>query len=75
MQVICFQVHWLKKSMLACGKNMPKNNQFSIFCPEKINITQKKSAQISRKFTQKIKICPVTYPAKVDLFKLRISRF
>ena len=39
-----------KKSMLAYGKNMPQNNQFSNFCPEKKYITQKK---ILPKFLEK----------------------
>ena len=35
-------------------KNLPRNNQFSAFCPEKIKILpRKKSAQIFEKFTPK----------------------
>ena len=30
------QVHWLEKPMLVSGRIMPRNNQFSVFCPEKV---------------------------------------
>ena len=40
--------------MLAYGKNISKDNQFSVFCPEKNKYhREKKSAQILEKFTQK----------------------
>ena len=32
-----------KKPMLAYGKNMPRNNQFSVFCPEKIKYHPEKN--------------------------------
>ena len=35
VQGICGQVHWLKKPMLACGKNLPRNNQFSVLAQKK----------------------------------------
>ena len=46
LQIISGQVHWLKKPMLAYGKNMPRNNQFSGFLPRKNYILPRK------------KICP-----------------
>ena len=58
VQSICGQVYWLKKSMLAYGKHMPRNNQFSVFSPRK-NII----------FPRKI-ICPnfwKIYPKKQNL--------
>ena len=48
VQGICGQVHWLKKPMLAYGKNMSRNNQFSVFLPRK------------SKIWPKIKICPIS---------------
>ena len=35
MQGICGQGYWLKKPILAYGKNMPRNNQFSGFLAQK----------------------------------------
>ena len=42
VQGICGQVHWLKKPMLACGKNMPRNNHFSVFWLRKGKILPRK---------------------------------
>ena len=42
VQGICGQVHWLKKPMLDYGKNMPRNNQFSVFLSEKNKILPRK---------------------------------
>ena len=39
VQGISGRVQWLKKPMLAYGKNMPKNNQFSVLCKEKVKNT------------------------------------
>ena len=58
MQGICGQVHWHKKPMVAYGKNMPKNNQFSVFLPRKSKILPRKI------------ICPFfwnIYPEKQNL--------
>ena len=53
MQGICGQVNWLKKPMLAYGKSLPRNNEFSLFCPEKMQYyPEKKSVQIFEKFVQ-----------------------
>ena len=45
----------LKKAVLAYGKNMPRNNQFSGFFAQNKNeiLPGKKSAQIFERFTQK----------------------
>ena len=42
VQGISAEVQWLKKTMLAYGKNMHKNNQFSVLCPELIKNCPKK---------------------------------
>ena len=58
VQGIYGQVHWLKKPMLAYGKRLPRNNQFSVFCPKKI------------KYYPENKICPnfwKIYPKKQNL--------
>ena len=45
--------------MLAYGQNMPRNNQFSVFCPEKVKYyPETKSVQIFEKFTPKNKKLP-----------------
>ena len=53
VQGISGKVQWLKKPMLAYGKDMSKNNHFSVLCPELIkncpekvkNYPEKKPAQ------------------------------
>ena len=55
------QVRCIKKPMLSYGKNMHRNNQFSVYLLRKKNILpRKKSDQIFEKFTQNNKIYPVT---------------
>ena len=62
MQGICGQVHWLRKPMLAYGKNMPRNNQFSVFWPELIkNYPENKFCPKLRNFYPEKK---VTQPIK-----------
>ena len=58
------QVHWLKKPMLAYGKNKPRNNQFYGF------FLSRKS-----KILPKIKICPISlkiYPKTQNLPSHRV---
>ena len=45
----------IKKPMLAYGKNMPKNNQFSVLCPELIKNCQEKVKNYPEKKPPKIK--------------------
>ena len=67
MQSICGQVHWLKKPVLAYGKNMPRNNQFSVFCPEKIKYYPEKNLlEFLKNLPQKTKIYPVTESPRWD---------
>ena len=52
VHIICGQVHLLKNAMLAYGKNMPRNNQFSVFYPEMVkNCPEKNLPKIE-------KMCP-----------------
>ena len=67
VQDISGKVQWLKKAMLAYGKTMPKNNQFSVLCPELIkhcpekvkHYPEKNLAKI-KKFLTRNKILPIT---------------
>ena len=53
------QVHWLKRPMLAYGKNMPGKNKFSGFLPRKSKILPKiKSCPISLKIYPKTQNLP-----------------
>ena len=48
--------------MLAYGKRLPQNNQFSVFLPTKNKILPKKKnlPKFLKNLPQKNKICPVT---------------
>ena len=59
--------------MLAYGKNMPKNNQFSVLCPEliencpeKVKIYQEKNVPKIKKFLPRKENVPNTCSPAID---------